>query len=101
MKEHKQKGGARPGAGRPKGAPNKASGEIKAIARQYGPAAIRKLARMAGLVGKKPAETEAVRVTAMRDLLDRGYGKPTQGIEIAPTEGFEVLLDRITGSNNR
>lgn len=84
------------GQGRRKGVPNKATAEIKEIARQYGPAAIKKLAEMAGLVdGVAPAEAEQARVSANKEVLDRGYGKPTQGLEIAPAEGFEVLLDRI------
>lgn len=81
--------------GRVPGTPNKATSDIKALARVYGPAAVRKLAEMAGLTRKAPAEAEAVRATCLRDILDRGYGKPSQGIELAPTEGFEAMLDRI------
>lgn len=84
--------------GRVKGTPNKANAEIKELAREYGPAAIVKLAELAGLVkGKKPAKAEAAQVAANNHLLDRGYGKPTQGVELAPTEGLERLLDRIAG----
>lgn len=91
-------GGKREGAGRKKGVPNKANAEIKAVAREYGPAAIAKLAQLAGLVkGKKAATSEQAQVSANREILDRGYGKPTQGIELAPTEGLEKLLDRIAG----
>jgi hypothetical protein len=42
-------GGARPGAGRPKGKPNKANLEVRELARVYGPDAIAELARIAGL----------------------------------------------------
>lgn len=84
--------------GRVKGVPNKATAEIKELAREYGPAAITMLAEKAGLVkGKKPADTDQAQVAAARELLDRGYGKPTQGVELAPTEGLERLLDRIAG----
>lgn len=93
--------GAAPGerrGGRKKGSPNKATVEIKQLARVYGPAAIKKLAELAGLVeGGKQAQSEQAQVSANRDLLDRGYGKPTQGVELAPTEGLENLLDRIAG----
>lgn len=83
------------------GTRNKATVEIKTLAREYGPAAIKKLAELAGLVkGKPPATVETAQVMANRDLLDRGYGKPTQGIELAPTEGFEAMLDRIQGRNS-
>lgn len=91
-------GGKRPGAGRPKGSVNKATAEIKELARAYGPAAIEMLAEKAGLVKtKKAADTDQAQVAAARELLDRGYGKPTQGVELAPTEGLERLLDRIAG----
>jgi hypothetical protein len=84
--------------GRQKGSPNKASAEIKAVAKEYGPAAIKKLAELAGLVKGKPAAvSEQAQVSANREILDRGYGKPTQGVELAPTEGLEQLLDRILG----
>jgi hypothetical protein len=33
---------------------------------------------MAGLTGAKPVANPAVRVAAMKELLDRGYGKATQ-----------------------
>ena len=39
-------GGKRPGAGRKKGVPNKATAEIKVLARQYGPEAIGKLVKL-------------------------------------------------------
>ena len=66
------------GQGRPKGVPNKATADIKALAQPYGPAAIALLAEMAGLVPGTPAEPDAVRVAAIRELLDRGFGKSTQ-----------------------
>lgn len=66
---------ARPGAGRPKGAPNKATKEIKALAQEYAPAAMKELARLS-----KNAKSEQARCTAIGMLLDRGYGKATQVI---------------------
>jgi hypothetical protein len=56
-------GGRQPGSGRPKGSPNK-------IAHQYGPGALKELARIA-----TQGESEATRVAACRDILDRAYGK--------------------------
>lgn len=61
--------------GRQKGQPNHVTADIKALARQHAPAAIAELARLA-----LDAESEQARVAAIRDLLDRGYGKPTQPI---------------------
>lgn len=33
--------------------------------------------------------------SALREIGDRLDGKPTQGIDLSPTEGLESLLDRI------
>lgn len=65
------------GQGRPKGVPNKATADIKALAQVHGPAVIAKLAAMAGITGDG-AENEGTRVAAMKELLDRGYGKSVQ-----------------------
>lgn len=69
------RGGARPGAGRKKGSPNKSTAEVKALAQQYAPAALAELARLT-----LEAESEAARVGAIKELLDRAYGKATQPI---------------------
>lgn len=63
-------GGRRAGAGRKAGVPNKATQEIKALAQKHGPEAIAELARLA-----KSAESEQARTAAIKELLDRGYGK--------------------------
>lgn len=34
-------------------------------------------------------------VQALREIGDRLDGKPTQGIDLSPTEGLEAMLDRI------
>jgi hypothetical protein len=57
-------------SGNPGGRP-KVLAEVRDLARRHAPAAINELARLA--VG---AESEAVRVAAIREILDRGYGKP-------------------------
>ena len=51
--------------GRKAGVPNKATREIKEIAQQFGPAAIRQLAKLGGLLpgGKGAAESEQARPT--------------------------------------
>jgi hypothetical protein len=59
--------------GRQKGTPNKATADIKALARVHAPAVIAELARLA-----LHAEGEAARVAAIKELLDRGYGKARQ-----------------------
>lgn len=59
--------------GRQKGTPNKANADIKALARQYSGSALKELARLA-----TSAKGEAARVAAIKEILDRAYGKPTQ-----------------------
>jgi hypothetical protein len=75
----KPKGAPKTG-GRQKGVPNKATAEIKEIARQYGPKAVKELAKLAGLDkdSKGKAESEAARIGALNAILDRGYGKAPQ-----------------------
>ena len=67
------KGGKREGAGRKKGVPNKSTAEIKELAQQYTAGALKELARLAN-----EAESEAARVSAIKELFDRAYGKSPQ-----------------------
>ena len=81
------RGGSAPGerrGGRRPGTPNKHPSEIKAIAAQHGPAIITKLAELAGVLPGNVAESHAVQVQAMKELLDRGYGKATQPLSGDP-----------------
>ena len=77
-------GGTRSGAGRPRGAPNKATAEIKELARQYSDKALAELARL-----MENAESEATRVAACKEILDRAYGRAPQAITGA--EGGPLL----------
>jgi hypothetical protein len=71
-------GSSTSGQGRKKGNLNKATREVKEIARPYGPGAVKVLAQLAGLIdGQPPAESEPARIMACRELLDRAYGKAT------------------------
>lgn len=72
------KGGKRDGSGRKPGSLNKATAEIKVLAQEYGPLAIARLALLAGLTAKKGSDSEQTQVSAIRELLDRGYGKAAQ-----------------------
>lgn len=78
-----QNGGRRPGAGRPPGRQNRATlaqkGTLEALARSYGPAALRALADIAA-----NSESPAARVAAATAILDRGYGKPRQAADLKP-----------------
>ena len=87
-------GGRRPGSGRKKGTPNKVTAEIKEIARQYGPEAIAELARLA-----TKAESEAARVAAIKELLDRGYGRAVQPIQGTLEYGVSQQLAELFKEN--
>jgi hypothetical protein len=67
------KGGARPGAGRKKGEPNKATGSLRDLARQYTTKALKALVT----VLEDEEQPAAARVSAASAILDRGYGKPS------------------------
>jgi hypothetical protein len=83
------KGGARMGAGRPKGAKDKVTREagatIAELARQYTDTALDALAHIAA-----HGESEAARVAASNALLDRGYGKATLPIE--QNNGITIVI---------
>ena len=79
--------------GRKPGSVNKSTAEIKGIAQQYGQQAIEKLAEMAGLIdGYEAAESEQARVAAVKEILDRGYGKATQDLHVAGANGGPILI---------
>ncbi len=59
--------------GRPKGATNLATRDLKALAAPYGPMCVKALVELV-----KQKENPNVRVVAAKELLDRGYGKPVQ-----------------------
>ena len=71
-------GGRRDGAGRPVGSISKTTAELKTLAQQHGAAIITKLAELSGVIPGNAAESQAVQVQAMRELLDRGFGRSTQ-----------------------
>lgn len=72
-------GGARPGAGRPKGKVNKATAEIAEAAREMGGDMLAVLKSIA----QDEDASVAARVSAASAVLDRGYGKPKQALDLA------------------
>lgn len=74
--------------GRPRGQPNRATADIKVLAHKHGPDAIAELARLA-----KHARSEMTRVAAIRELLDRGYGKA-----LSPYRARSKLASRLSYS---
>lgn len=59
--------------GRQKGTPNKATADIKAIARSYTEEA---MAKLIGIV--RDSDSDAAKVSAIKEIFDRGYGKARQ-----------------------
>ena len=89
------KGGKTPGAGRKPGVPNKVNTEIKAVAQQWGPDAIKALAELAGLSAEKPeakAQSEQARIAALGMIMDRAYGKPAQSTVVSGDENNPLRL---------
>lgn len=67
--------------GRPKGALNKATANVKLAAQKYTDKALLTLAEI--MNGEEhPA---AARVSAANAILDRGFGKPSQALEVDAT----------------
>jgi hypothetical protein len=93
-------GGRREGAGRKLGIPNKNTAEIRVVAQSYGPAAIAALAELAGLAPGTRAEAETARISALKELLDRAYGRSTQPLsgdaEAAPVSITFHWADAVT-----
>lgn len=78
--------GTRPPGGSRKGVPNKITADIKALARVHGAAAIEELVRIA-----TKADNDTTRVAAIKELLDRGYGKSTTVIGGDPDAPLTVV----------
>lgn len=77
-----RRGGARPGAGRPKGRKDAKTLEIEAAAREMGRDALKALLKVA-----QHSKDDKARVLAANAILERGYGKPKQPIEHSGEEG--------------
>jgi hypothetical protein len=73
-----KRGGRRPGAGRKKGVPNKLTFELKEAAAKHGDESLKAILNVL-----RDAETPPnVVVMAAKELLDRGFGKPAQEIDV-------------------
>ncbi len=91
------RGGKRAGAGRKPGVPNKASRELKELAREYTEEAVGALVRV--LRDKEaPASAQVAAATA---ILDRGHGKPTQHKGARDDRGQEMSDTEFFGRRNR
>lgn len=85
------RGGTRLGAGRKPGIPNRVTADIKALAQSYGPSAIEELARIV-----RESENDTARISAIKELLDRGFGKAAQSVIVnGDEEGGPVQFSLI------
>lgn len=88
----KPPGGARKGAGRPKGAKDKNIQELRLLALDHSP---RAFARIVELV---ESDDERVALAAAQEVLNRAYGKPRQEVGI---EVHSNLASAITEAQDR
>ena len=72
-------------SGNPGGRP-RIVGELRDLARAHASAAIQELARLA-----LKAKSDTARIAAIRELLDRGFGKPTQFVAADNEPALEDL----------
>ena len=77
MQDKPKQGGRRPGAGRKKGTPNKATVSLKSMAGAYSAEAVNVLVK----VMRDPESPPAVKVQAADKLLAYGHGRPAITIE--------------------
>ena len=71
--------------GRQRGTPNRATAEIKAAIRLHGDELV------TALLALTRSDDERVRLAAIQAALDRGWGKPVQGVEV----GVQVAITKI------
>lgn len=86
-------GGSKPGerrGGRPKGGLNKATADVKAVAQIYTEEAVNALA-----VIMRTSESDAAKVAAIKELLDRGHGKSPQSLDANVTG--QMVMNVTTG----
>jgi len=81
--------------GRQKGTPNKITADIKEIAQSFGEEAIKSLVEIVR-DGEAP---HAARVSAVKELLDRGYGKAKQALEHSGGMTYNVVTGVPHGSD--
>lgn len=84
--------GSRPGehrGGRKPGTPNKATASLKELARQY---TDESLTALIGVI--RSTESDAARVSAIKEMLDRGYGKASQ-VLAGDEEGGPIRIAKV------
>ena len=87
------RGGARPGAGRKPGQVSQAKRELAEMAKDHAAKALDVLVSVASNAKAPPA----ARVSAATAILDRGYGKPRQAVELDGTFTGSFTVQYVTG----
>ncbi|UJS26261.1 hypothetical protein [Thiothrix winogradskyi] len=83
------RGGARSGAGRPKGTVDEKKKQVRDIAATHSTSMINILVKLA----QNPKKPDNIRILAIREVLDRGLGKPRQEIDATVSKGHEEWLE--------
>lgn len=81
--------------GRVKGVPNRATADIKALAMSYTEEAFEALIGVA-----RNSESDAARVAAIKEILDRGYGKSRQAVEHSGADGEKLVIQIVRLADN-
>jgi hypothetical protein len=81
--------------GRKVGSVNKVTADIKALAQSYGAEAVATLASIMAT-----SENDQARISAAKELIDRGYGKASQPVTLSDPAGnpITILLQQIEGT---
>lgn len=72
--------------GRQKGSPNKVTADVKEAAQQYTAEAVETLASIMRL-----SESDQAKVAAVKEILDRGWGKAKQTSELTGPNGQNLI----------
>jgi hypothetical protein len=80
--------------GRKAGTPNKVTADIKALAQEYGADAI---STIVGIMNM--SENDTARLAAAKELIDRGYGKASQAVEVNGEVGLTVEIIKFAGDS--
>ena len=86
------RGGARPGAGRPKGKVSAAKLAIAEAAQEHAHDALLMLVEIA----KDATAPASARVSAANSIIERAYGRPIAPLQHGATDGFTQFLAEIS-----
>lgn len=81
--------------GRIAGTPNKATADVKALAQKHGQAAIAEAVRI-----MKSSDSDQARMIAVREILDRAYGKATQPLSSDPDNPVKTIMEVVWGGTS-